>query len=211
MIKLARAISVALVTIGFAASATAATYVVSAKNLFVRCASSRARMEAAGGTITARLPQIGVASSSPAIQAFAARASEDHAIRSRCDLTVQYKILRRSPTQADFANPPASGENDTRFRSAMGQRGDRRGRCLEPGVSGRRRDRGGARLGRGLPAPGHRAEPVAGLDIVRDGRRRLPQPSRARSITAPMSPASSPRARQRLRHDRRGTEARSWR
>ncbi|HEY5782875.1 MAG TPA: S8 family serine peptidase [Lysobacter sp.] len=116
MIKLARAITVALVTIGFAASAQAATYVVSAKNLSFDAQLAR-KVEAAGGTITARLPQIGVLLVQSSDAGFAARASKIPGVRSAVqDLTMQYKIPEAiADTGADFANPPASGEDDTRF------------------------------------------------------------------------------------------------
>ncbi|MDR7133507.1 subtilisin family serine protease [Lysobacter niastensis] len=116
MSKLARAITVALVTIGFAASAQAATYVVSAKNLSFDAQLAR-KVEAAGGTITARLPQIGVVLVESSDAGFAARAAKIPAIRSAVrDITVQYKIPEAiADTGADFANPPASGEDDTRF------------------------------------------------------------------------------------------------
>jgi subtilisin family serine protease len=116
MIKLARAITVALVTIGFAASAQAATYVVSAKNFSFDAQLAR-KVEAAGGTITARLPQIGVVLVQSSDAGFAARASKIPGVRSAVqDLTMQYKIPEAiADTGADFANPPASGEDDTRF------------------------------------------------------------------------------------------------
>ena len=116
MSKLARAITAALVTIGFAASAQAATYVVSAKNLSFDPQLAR-KVEAAGGKITSRLPQIGVAIVQSDDAGFAARASRVLGIRSAVrDVTLQYKIPEAiALTDADFANPPASGENDTRF------------------------------------------------------------------------------------------------
>lgn len=116
MSKLARAITVALVTIGFAASAQAATYVVSAKNVSFDAQLAR-KVEAAGGTITARLPQIGVALVESGDAGFAARAEKIPAIRSAVrDLTLQYKIPEAiAMTDADFANPPTSGEDDIRF------------------------------------------------------------------------------------------------
>jgi subtilisin family serine protease len=116
MSKLARAITVALVTIGFAASAQAATYVVSAKNLSFDAQLAR-KVEAAGGTITARLPQIGVALVEADDAGFAARAAKIPAVRSAVrDLTLQYKVPEAvALTEADFANPPNSGEDDTRF------------------------------------------------------------------------------------------------
>lgn len=116
MSKLARAITVALVTIGFAASAQAATYVVSAKNLAFDAQLAR-KVEAAGGTITARLPQIGVALVEASDAGFAERAAKIPAIRSAVqDITVHYTIPEAiADTGGDFANPPASGEDDTRF------------------------------------------------------------------------------------------------
>lgn len=116
MSKLARAITMALVTIGFAASAQAATYVVSAKTFSFDAQLAR-KIEAAGGTVRARLPQIGVAIVDAADAGFAERAAKIPAIRSAVqDVTIQYKIPESySVVDADFANPPASGDNDTRF------------------------------------------------------------------------------------------------
>lgn len=116
MSKLARAIAVAFVTIGFAASAQAATYVVSAKSLSFDAQLSR-KVEAAGGKITSRLPQIGVIIVQSDDAGFAARASKIPGIRSAVrDVTVQYEMPDVvMDTSADFTNPPASGENDTRF------------------------------------------------------------------------------------------------
>src|SRR5688500_5636959 len=113
MSKLARAIAVAFVTIGFAASAQAATYVVSAKSLSFDAQLAR-KVEAAGGTITARLPQIGVAIIKSDDADFAARASKIPGIRSAVqDLTLHYKVPEAiAMTDADFANPPTSGEDD---------------------------------------------------------------------------------------------------
>ena len=116
MSKLARAIAVAFVTIGFAASAQAATYVVSAKSLSFDAQLAR-KVEAAGSTITARLPQIGVAIIKSDDADFAARASKIPGIRSAVqDLTLHYKVPEAiAMTDADFANPPTSGEDDIRF------------------------------------------------------------------------------------------------
>ena len=116
MSKLARAITVALGTIGFAASAQAATFVVTANNLSFDAQLAR-KVEAAGGTITARLPQIGVAIVESNRSDFAARAGKVPGVRSAvADLTLQFDVPKaESSLVEDFTNPPASGDNDTRF------------------------------------------------------------------------------------------------
>ena len=116
MSKLARAITVALGTIGFAASAQAATFVVTANNLSFDAQLAR-KVEAAGGTITARLPQIGVAIVESNRSDFAARASKVPGVRSAVsNLSVQFDVPKaESSLVEDFNNPPASGDNDTRF------------------------------------------------------------------------------------------------
>ncbi len=116
MSKLARAVSVALVSFGAVASAQAATYVVTAKAQAFDSQLAR-KIEAAGGTITARLPQIGVAIVESQDAGFAARAAKIPAIRSAVqDIVLQYEIPESTDVvDADFANPPASGDNDIRF------------------------------------------------------------------------------------------------
>ena len=113
---LTRAIVLALGSIGAAASAHAATYVVTA-NAQSFDASLAKKVEAAGGRVTARLPQIGVAIVESADSNFASRASRVPGVRSAvADITLQFDIPESSDVvDIDIANPPASGDNDTRF------------------------------------------------------------------------------------------------
>lgn len=115
MSKLSRAVLAALGTVGFAFSAQAGTYVVQAKAQSFDSKLER-KIEAAGGVITARLPQIGVV----IVEAdgdFGTRASKMPEIRSAvADIEIQYELPESvSMNEADFANPPASGDDDTRF------------------------------------------------------------------------------------------------
>src|SRR6476659_10435326 len=81
MKKLTQAISVAIAFFGVATAAQATTYIVSAKSLAFDSSLAR-KVEAAGGTITARLPQIGVAVVESAYTDFATRAAKVQGIRS---------------------------------------------------------------------------------------------------------------------------------
>ncbi len=121
MRQLSRAIGVALGGVVFASSAHAATYVVQAKNLAFDTQLAR-KVEAAGGTITARLPQIGVVIVESTDGAFKARAAKVQGVRSVAqDIVLQYDVPEAtSVVEADFANPPASGDNDTRFNLQWG-------------------------------------------------------------------------------------------
>jgi subtilisin family serine protease len=99
---------------GVALSAQAATYVVSAQKLAFDTGMAK-KIEAAGGKVTARLPQIGVAIVESGDSGFAAKAAKVHGVRS-----VVYDYRFKTPkeeaiTAPDFANPPASGDGDTRF------------------------------------------------------------------------------------------------
>src|SRR5665647_1735323 len=116
MHKLAKAISVAIAFCGVATSAQAATYIVTARSLAFDTALAR-KVEAAGGTITARLPQIGVAVVESSDSNFALRAAKLQGIRSAVyDFHFQSEPSEAtSVTDADFTNPPASGDDDTRF------------------------------------------------------------------------------------------------
>ncbi|MBF6024170.1 S8 family serine peptidase [Lysobacter niastensis] len=116
MSKLARAITVALGTVVFSASAQAATFVVTANSNAFDAQLAR-KVEAAGGTITARLPQIGVAIVKSDYSDFGARASKIPGVRSAVqDLTVQFDVPESEVNvEADYANPPNSGDNDPFF------------------------------------------------------------------------------------------------
>src|SRR6476469_9012712 len=115
MKKLTQAISVAIAFFGVATAAQATTYIVSAKSLAFDSSLAR-KVEAAGGTVTARLPQIGVAIVESSDSSFALRAAKLQGIRSAVyDYTFQSEPDEAtSATDADFANPPASGDNDAR-------------------------------------------------------------------------------------------------
>ncbi|GAB2623981.1 S8 family peptidase [Novilysobacter erysipheiresistens] len=116
MSLLARAVSVALASMCCAASAHAATYVVSAHQTKFDHKLA-AKVEAAGGTITARLPQIGVVIVESGHPDFATRAGKLQGVRSAvADVTVQFE--QPDPQQrlsADFANPPNSSDDDRFF------------------------------------------------------------------------------------------------
>jgi len=116
MKKLTQAISVAIAFFGVATAAQATTYVVTAKSLAFDSTLAR-KIQAAGGTVTARLPQIGVAIVESSDSNFALRASKVPGIRSAVyDYTFQSEPSEAtSVTDADFVNPPTSGDNDTRF------------------------------------------------------------------------------------------------
>lgn len=113
---LAKAISVAVASFGIAASAHAATYIVTA-NAQAFDTSLAHKIEAAGGTVTVRMPQIGVAVVESADTGFATRAIKVPGIRSAVfDYTFQSEDPEATNViDADFTNPPNSGDNDTRF------------------------------------------------------------------------------------------------
>ena len=116
MKMLCRAITLALGTVGFVASAHAATYVVTANgNSFDNKLASK--IEAAGGTITARLPQVGVAIVESDRSDFATRAARTPGVHSAVeDIALQFELPEGKETiQASFANPPNSGDNDAFF------------------------------------------------------------------------------------------------
>ncbi|GAB3734686.1 S8 family serine peptidase [Luteimonas pelagia] len=111
---LSRAVITVLGTVGFAASAQAGTYIVQAKaHAFDN--SLQNKIEAAGGVVTARLPQIGVA----VVEAdadFPQRAGRIRELRSIAeDVVLQFDIPEIAEVEADFANPPNSGDNDAFF------------------------------------------------------------------------------------------------
>lgn len=116
MQKLAQAIGLVIGTLVFAGSAQAATYVVTANsnNFDTQLAG---KVEAAGGRIVSRLPQIGVAIVESDNPNFASAAGKIAAIRSAVpDVTLQFDLNEATEEiQADYANPPASGDNDAFF------------------------------------------------------------------------------------------------
>lgn len=116
MSKLSRAIAVALGTVAFASSAHAATYVVTAKVQSFDSQLAR-KMELAGGTVTARLPQIGVAIVESSDAGFAGRAAKAQGVRSVIqDVTLQFEAPQgQHEISADYANPPSSGDDDRFF------------------------------------------------------------------------------------------------
>lgn len=111
-----RAIAMALGTAGFVASAQAATFVVTANGPSFDAQLVR-KVEAAGGTITARLPQIGVAVVESDNPDFATRAAKIPGVFSAArDITLQFEQpTAKEEIQASFANPPNSGDNDAFF------------------------------------------------------------------------------------------------
>ncbi|HJW46678.1 MAG TPA: S8 family serine peptidase [Lysobacter sp.] len=123
MTTLTRAIGLVLGTLGVAASAQAATYVVTAKAQAFDAQLAR-KVEAAGGTITARLPQIGVAIVQSTDGAFRTRAAKIQGVRSVAqDIILQYEDPEAvNVAEPDFTNPPTSGDNDTRFDLQWGSR-----------------------------------------------------------------------------------------
>lgn len=116
MSKLSRAVAIALGTFGVAASAHAATYVVTANTHDFDAQLAR-KVESAGGTVTARLPQIGVAVVESDYTDFATRAARIPGVHSAVsDYVMQFDLPEGGESiQADFANPPNSGDNDAFF------------------------------------------------------------------------------------------------
>lgn len=116
MHKLASAIGLAVGTLVFASAAQAATYVVTAKAHSFDSQLAR-KIEAAGGVIKARLPQIGVAIVESGNANFSSNATKIPAVRSAVkDVSIQYDLGENAnDVEADYANPPASGDNDAFF------------------------------------------------------------------------------------------------
>lgn len=116
MQKLAQAIGLAISAFVFAGSVQAATYVVTANSNNFDTQLAR-KVEAAGGRIVSRLPQIGVAIVESDNPNFAGAAGRIPAIRSAVqDVALQFDLNEAAEEiQADYANPPASGDNDAFF------------------------------------------------------------------------------------------------
>lgn len=117
MHKLATAIAAAVGSLAFASAAQAATFIVTAKGHAFDNKLAQ-RVEAAGGTITARLPQIGVAIVESDNPNFARNAGKIKDLRSAvADIELQYDIPEIAEAVVDpaYANPPNSGDNDGFF------------------------------------------------------------------------------------------------
>lgn len=122
MSKLSRAIAVALGGIVCASSAHAATFIVQAKGQAFDAQLTR-KIEAAGGTVTSRLPQIGVVVVESTDANFRTRAAKVPGIRSVVpDVTFQAELPDATEAaDLDYANPPnAAGENDFLFNLQWG-------------------------------------------------------------------------------------------
>ncbi len=111
---LATSVGVALIGLGAMASAQAASYVVMTHGNGLS-STQQERIRAAGGTITAHLPQIGVAIVE-AGDGFDAAAGAIPGLQSVTrDVTLQWDVADpdTAPIAAeDFANPPGSGDDD---------------------------------------------------------------------------------------------------
>ena len=113
---LTRAISIALGFVAFSSGAQAATYIVTAHaNSFDTQLAHK--VEAAGGRIVARLPQIGVAIVESHSAGFVASAARIPAVRSAVpDAVIQFD-LPVSPQDVSplYVNPPVSNDDDRFF------------------------------------------------------------------------------------------------
>ena len=117
MHKLATAIAAVIGSLAFASAAQAATFIVTAKAHALDSKLAH-RIEAAGGTITARLPQIGVAIVESDNPNFARNAGKIQGVRSAvADVELKYDIPEIAEVVVDpaYANPPNSGDNDAFF------------------------------------------------------------------------------------------------
>lgn len=120
MLKLGQAISVALCSLACVSAAQAASYVVMARANGFDAQLAR-KIEAAGGLVTARLPQIGVAVVESSSTDFATRAAKVQGVRSVSkDVTLQFEIPESTQLDPDYANPPTSGDNDRFFNLQWG-------------------------------------------------------------------------------------------
>lgn len=117
--KLSLAAGAAVTGFAMMAAAHAATYVVVANGNGLN-KTQQARIAAAGGTVTAHLPQVGMAIVE-ADDGFAARAGAIAGLASVTrDIPLRFEVpedlsIAGEPIDADFANPPASGDDDIRF------------------------------------------------------------------------------------------------
>ena len=113
---LSKAILAAIGTLVVSGAAQAASYIVTshAQTMTDQLAN---KIEAAGGTMTARLPQIGVVIVESDDPGFAARAAGISGVRSAAaDMTLQYAVPEpQYEISEQFANPPNSGDDDRFF------------------------------------------------------------------------------------------------
>ena len=118
MHALAKAVSAAIVSAGFATSAHAASFIVTANSLAFDSQLAH-KIEAAGGTITARLPQIGVAVVESSDSNFPYRAAKVPGVRSAVyDYTFQSEPSEATSISDEaFANPPSSVPDTARSGS----------------------------------------------------------------------------------------------
>ncbi|GGK15184.1 S8 family serine peptidase [Luteimonas terricola] len=123
--RLSLMLGVAASGLVMAASAQAATYVVAANGNGLS-AQQQQSISAAGGRITAHLPQIGVAIVESDAAGFAAAASAIPGLASvTADVRLQFDIpdhlsITDGEIGPDYANPPGSGDNDVRFELQWG-------------------------------------------------------------------------------------------
>ena len=117
MHKLATAIGAVIGSLVFVSGAHAGTYVVTANGQDFDAKLAK-RIEAAGGTVTARLPQIGVAIVESNDPQFTKKAGKVQGIKSAvADIVLQYDVpeIAEIVADPDYANPPNSGDNDRFF------------------------------------------------------------------------------------------------
>ena len=117
--KLSLAVGIMATGLAMAATAHAATYVVVANGNSLGQAQ-RTRIQAAGGVVTAWLPQVGIAIVESDAPGFAAAASAIGGLTATRDIELHFEIpedlsLLGDEIVSDFANPPASGDDDVRF------------------------------------------------------------------------------------------------
>ena len=143
------------------------------------------KIEAAGGTITARLPQIGVAIVESKMR-LRHRAGRVPGVRSAVsDLDCSSTCRRAESIDENFSNPPESGDNDTRFDLQWGHAAIDVAGAWNQGYRG-----AGAKvavLDSGIAcAPRHRRQPARRrFHLVRGRRGLLPRNDQRASITAP--------------------------
>jgi len=117
--KLSFALGILVSGLAVAATAQAATWVVVANGNGLSN-QQQSMIQAAGGEITAWLPQIGVAIVESDQPGFAAAAGAIGGLTATRDIQLEFEVPDAVPLAgdeivADFANPPASGDNDIRF------------------------------------------------------------------------------------------------
>ena len=114
MKKKTLAAAVALCALGCATSAQAGRYVVMSKTNAFDTTLAR-KIEAAGGVVTARLPQIGVAIVESSATDFAARAGKVQGVRSvNADVELKFVVPESKQLEEDAVNPPGF-DNDRYF------------------------------------------------------------------------------------------------